>query len=179
MWQGDKFSVGRITQGSLSAGTSFQSKQKEEDKKKTTNTEPDEILTPDEQQRELDYIRNHPSEFADFNIPWSVNVSYSLSFSRHLKPDYSGYKTDIYSSLNLSGDFNFAPKWKMGGNIYYDFNTWTFQNVSMFLSRELHCWQMAINIVPVGIYRSFSISISPKSGLLRDLKVNRNRTFYQ
>jgi LPS-assembly protein len=180
MWQGDKFSLGRITNGSLSIGTSFQSKKKDEEKDKGKEaTEEQNILTPDEQQRELDYIRNNPAEFADFNVPWSVNISYSLSFYRAFKHDYSGFETKLTSSVNLSGDFNFAPKWKMGGNIFYDFNTWTFQTVTMFVSRELHCWQMAINVVPVGLYRSFSISISPKSGLLRDLKINRNRTFYQ
>ncbi len=180
MWQGgDKFSIGRITQGSLSFGTSFQSKKKEEDKKDGKTKEEEDFTTPEEQQRELDYIRNNPAEFADFNIPWSVNVSYSLSFSRQLKPDYSGFKTLIYSSLNLSGDFNFSPKWKMGGNMYYDFNTWKLQSVTMFVSREMHCWQMAINITPVGYYRSFNISISPKSGILRDLKINRTKSFYQ
>jgi hypothetical protein len=48
----------------------------------------------------------------------------------------------------------------------------------MFLSRELHCWQLAINIVPIGPFRSFNVSISPRSAILRDLKVNRSRTFY-
>ncbi|MES2648361.1 MAG: putative LPS assembly protein LptD [Bacteroidota bacterium] len=178
-WQGgDKFSLGRITNGSLSFGTSFQSKKKEEDKDAKLEEEAD-FTTPEEQQRELDYIRSNPAEFADFNVPWTLNLSYSLSFSRQLKPDYSGYRTLIYSSLNLSGDFNFSPKWKMGGNIYYDFNTWKLQNVSMFISREMHCWQMAINITPVGYYRSFNISISPKSGILRDLKINRTRSFYE
>ncbi len=176
MWQGDKFSLGRITQGSLSMGTSFQSKKKDEDKTKEKLANED-FITPDEQQQTLDYIRSHPAEFADFNIPWSVNVAYALSFSRQLKPDYSGFTTRIYSSLNLNGDFNFAPKWKLGGTMYYDFNTWSLQNVTMFISRDMHCWQMAINVTPVGLYRSFSISISPKAGILRDLKVNRNKSF--
>ena len=36
---------------------------------------------------------------------------------------------------------------------------------------------MAINISPVGRYKFFNLTISPKSGLLRDLKVNRTRYF--
>jgi LPS-assembly protein len=36
---------------------------------------------------------------------------------------------------------------------------------------------MGININYSKDYRSFSINISPKSGLLRDLKVNRTRYF--
>jgi len=179
-WSGGKFKLGQINQGSLSIGTNFQSKKKKEDKTDKAKTSDDEeLITPEEEMREKEYIRNNPAEFADFNVPWSLNVSYSLSFSRQLKPDYSGYRTLIYSSLNLSGDFNFSPKWKMGGNAFYDFNTWKIQSLSLFLSRDMHCWQMAINITPVGLYRSFNISISPKSALLRDLKVNRTKSFYQ
>ena len=38
-------------------------------------------MTVEEQQAELDYIRNHPAEFVDFNISWSVNISFAFSFS--------------------------------------------------------------------------------------------------
>lgn len=180
MWQDGGGKIGRFTSGSLSFGTSFQSKSKEEDKAKTEGDLPnDQFVTPEEQQQQMAYIRSNPAEFADFNIPWTINVSYSLNFTRDIRPDYSGYYTRTFSSLNLQGDFNFAPKWKMGGNTFYDFNTKTIANLSLFISREMHCWQMAINITPVGIYRSFNISISPKSGLLRDLKINRTRSFYQ
>jgi hypothetical protein len=178
-WAGGKFKLGSINQGSLSIGTSFQSKKKEDTKKKKAEADNGELLTPDEQAGELEYIRSHQSEFTDFNIPWSVNLSYSLSFSKQLKPDYSGFKTLVYSSLNASGDFNFSPKWKLGGNLFYDFNTWKLQTLTMFVSRELHCWQMSINITPVGLYRSFNITINPKSALLRDLRINRTRSFYQ
>ena len=50
--------------------------------------------------------------------------------------------------------------------------------LSINLSRDLHCWQMNINMSPVGKYRFFSINISPKSSMLRDIKVNRTRYFY-
>jgi hypothetical protein len=135
-------------------------------------------MTMEEQQAELDYIRNNPAEFADFNIPWSLNVSYSLNFSKVFQQDYSGFKTEINSNLSLNGDFNLTPKWKMGMNTYYDFKTASIQSLTMFLSREMHCWQMSINVTPVGLYRSFNITINPKSSLLRDIKVNRSRSFY-
>ena len=134
-------------------------------------------MTLDEQYAQMDYIRQNPGEFADFNIPWSVTLSYSLSFSRDFKSDYSGFETRINSNFNFNGDFNISPKWKMGMNGYYDFKSSSISALTMFLSREMHCWQLSINVTPVGLYRSFNISINPKSGLLRDLKVNRNRQF--
>ncbi|MCG7751421.1 LPS-assembly protein LptD [Flavihumibacter cheonanensis] len=179
-WSGDGFSLGRITSGNIAVSTSFTSKQKEK-----KEIPPDEDLsgiglpmTNEEQQALINNVRNNPAEYADFNIPWSVNLSYSLSFSRLLKRDYSGYETQINSSVNVSGDFNLTPKWKLGASTFYDFRGASIQQLTMFLSRELHCWQLGINITPVGLYRTFNITINPKSGLLRDLKINRSKFFY-
>ena len=168
--------IGRITNGSLAVSTNFQSKPKDE-KKDKLRIPNDPTMTPDEQQRQLDYARQNPAEFTDFNIPWRIDLSYSFSFTRVLQPDYSGYKTEVFSSLNFNGDFSLSPKWKAGATGFYDVSKFELQQFSMFISRELHCWQMSINVTPIGLFRSFSISISPKSGILRDLRINRNRTF--
>lgn len=179
VWEGGSFKLGRITTGSLSFGTRFESKKKKETTKEGEGENDQSFVTPEEEQRQLDYIRANPAEFADFNVPWSAQISYSLNFSQQPKPDYSGFSLNTYQSINVTGDFNFSPKWKMGGNMFYDITTNQFTQVTMFLTRDMHCWQMSINITPVGLYPSFNISLFPKSGLLRDLKVNRTRTFYQ
>jgi len=180
MWQGGNFSPGRIVNGSIAISTSFQSKKKVESKTNTT-TEEDENLVPvtmEDQIAQLEYARQNPAEFADFNIPWSLNLSYSLSFSRDFTRDYKRFETRINSNLSWNGDFNLTPKWKMGMTGYYDFSTSSIQTLTMFISREMHCWQLSINVTPVGLYRSFNITINPKSGLLRDLRINRTRYFY-
>jgi LPS-assembly protein len=173
-------SLGRITNGSLAISTNFQSKSKdgkdETDKQKVAAVN-DPYMTPDEQLRQLQYARENPAEFTDFNIPWRIDLSYSLSFNRILKVDYSGYETKLYSNINFNGDFSLSPKWKAGGTGYYNVNTLKLEQFSMFITREMHCWQLSINVTPIGLYRSFSFNISPKSGILRDLKINRSRTF--
>jgi lipopolysaccharide assembly outer membrane protein LptD (OstA) len=134
-------------------------------------------MTPEEQQQQLQYARSNPAEFTDFNIPWNLALSYSLNFSRILKTDYSGFETLTSSNLNFNGDFSLTDKWKLGGTGYYDLSRSSLQQLSMFITREMHCWQLSINVSPIGLYRSFSININPKSGILRDLKINRSRTF--
>ena len=182
-WQGGKFSPGRITNGNIAISTSFQSKPDDPEKEKLAQEELRGLnnnlppMTLDEQYAQMDYIRQNPAEFADFNIPWSVNLSYSLSFTRDFNANYSGFTTRINSNFNFNGDFNLSPKWKLGMNGYYDFRSSQISALTMFLSREMHCWQLSINVTPVGLYRSFNISINPKSGLLRDLKINRSRSF--
>ena len=168
---------GRITSGSIAISTSFSSKSKDGKTEKDREIPIDPFLTPDEQQRQLQFAKSNPAEFTDFNIPWTLSFSYSLSFSKQLKPDYSGFETRTFSSLNFNGDFSLSEKWKVGGSGYYDVSMGGLQQFSMFISREMHCWQMSINVMPVGIFRSFNITVNPKSGILRDLKINRSRVF--
>jgi hypothetical protein len=169
-------SLGRFTGGNLAISTSFQSKAT--DQRKDQDRIPvDQTMTPDEQQRQLDYVRSNPAEFVDFNIPWSVQTSLSVNFSRLRRSDYRGFYTQINSSLNLSGDFSLTPKWKIGGSTFYDFKGGSIQAISMYITREMHCWQLSINLTPVGPIKSFNITLNPKSGILRDLKVNRSRFF--
>ncbi len=168
-WKSGK--IGRFSSGQLAFSTSLQSKSK--DKAATAETLPeDQTLTPDEQMRQLEYIRQNPAEFVDFNIPWNVQLSYSLNFYRTLAPDLKSFITQINSSVNINGDFSLSPKWKIGGGTYFDFKTGRIQTVTMFLTREMHCWQMAMNI-QVGQFKSFSVTLNPKSGILRDLRINK------
>jgi hypothetical protein len=172
-----KLKFGNITNGGISFSTSFKSKSKNEEASKKKEIPLDPFMTPEEQQRQLQYVKANPAEFTDFNIPWTLSVSYSFNFSRTLKPDYSGYSIQTFSSLNLNGDFSLTPKWKIGATGYVDMQLLNIQQMSMFITREMHCWQLAINLTPIGLYKSFSITINPKSGILRDLKINRSRTF--
>ncbi len=176
-----KLQFGRITSGNIALSTSFKSKTKdgkEADKNNIVPLPNDPFMTPDEQQRELQFIRANPAEFTDFNIPWTLSLSYSLGFFRLLKPDYSGFTTETNSSVNFNGDFSLTEKWKIGGTGFYDITRKSLQQISMFITREMHCWQLSVNVTPVGLYRSFNITINPKSGILRDLRINRSRTFF-
>lgn len=181
-WQGDKFGLGRITSGSISVSGSFQSKPKDEAKDKQRKEQLDQtfndpVLAGD-RQRLLDYMRQNPAEFVDFNTPWQLSISYSLVFSEQFDYETLKFKKRISSSANFNGSFNLAPKWNFSLNGYYDLNTAKLQTFTMAISRDLHCWQMSINVTPVGPYRFFNFTINPKSSLLQDLKVNRTRSFY-
>ena len=108
-----------------------------------------------DQQRLLDYMRQNPAEFVDFNIPWSVNLSYSLYFSRQFKSDYSGFENKFTSNANFSGSFNLTPKWNFSMNGYFDLDTKKLQTLQMSISREMHCWQLSISVNPKGRINSF------------------------
>lgn len=133
----------------------------------------------DEFQQEAAYVQNNPGEFADFNVPWSIDFSYSLRLSRSRVSGQPGtFQNTISQDVNWNGDLNLTPKWKIGMSGSYNITRKELGVLSMNFSRDLHCWQMFIAISPVGRYKFFTINISPKSNMLRDLKVNRTRYFY-
>jgi hypothetical protein len=78
------FSLGKITNGNLAISTSFKSKPKDEQKAKEEQQQDQNNgmipMTMEEQQAQLNYIRANPAQFADFNIPWSLNLSFALNF---------------------------------------------------------------------------------------------------
>ena len=182
VWQKKALTLGRLNNVNVSISSQFQGGDKSKKKKKTNNLTGQPYnqntgMPLDEYQTETAYISKNPAEFADFSIPWSVSFSYSLRLQRERKADYSGYKSSLYQDINWNGTVNLTEKWQLGLNGFYNISMAELGTISVSIAREMHCWQMAINVSPVGRYRFFNISISPKSGLLRDLKVNRTRSF--
>ena len=188
IWKTKPISLGRLTTASISLSSQFQGGNKKTGEKagvKPDQTAAEEAAalaegySQDQYNSDLAYVRNNPGEFADFNIPWSVNFSYSLNYVKQFLIG-TGFKGTFTQNLRFGGTINITPKWQMGVQGYYNISLGEIVPLTISISRDLHCWQMSINITPVGYNgnRSYSISLSPKSPILRDLKVNRTRSFY-
>ncbi len=180
LWKRKPLSFGRFLGGNLALSTAFQGGNKGTGTKKVESRvqNPSQYgYSGDEYQNEMGYIKSNPGEFADFNIPWSVNFSYALNFTRSFVDSTVGFKNFLTHSVTFGGSLSLTPKWQIALNGSYNISTKQLGYLSLSLSREMHCWQMSINIAPVGTFKFYSIYISPKSGLLRDLKINRTRSF--
>ncbi|MBP6431564.1 MAG: LPS-assembly protein LptD [Ferruginibacter sp.] len=181
IWAKKPWSLGTLTGGNISVSSSFQGGDKKEQPNAAQQqqiTNPISGMPLDEYQQEAAYLTNNPGQFANFNIPWSVNFAYSLQFNRTRNTNLIGYRTDVTQNISGGGSLNLTPKWQMGLNGSYDITTKELGLITMYLTREMHCWQMSINLSTSRGNNYFNISISPKSGLLRDLKINRTRYFY-
>ncbi len=125
-----------------------------------------------EEQEQLEYIRNNPDEYIDFDIPWTLRSNYSISRSK------SGFaEPSIRQSLNFSGSLGLTDKTQITFNSGYDFEEKDFTATRVAITRDLHCWTMSVNWVPFGRFRSYFITIRVKSSLLQDLKVEKRRSF--
>lgn len=182
VWKHRLLTLGRLISGNVSLSTSLQGGSKKDGKTKpelTSNTNGINDLgyTQDQYDAESAYIRNNPGEFADFSIPWSVNLSYALTYTKNYYIPQGFVKT-LSQNVNFGGTLGITKKWQASLNGYYNITQGELNQVSISLSRDLHCWQMSIAVSQSPLSRFFSINISPKSSLLHDLRVNRTRTFY-
>ncbi len=178
-----KPSLGRLTNASISLSTQFQGGDQTKKKAKTPNN-PNQLINQttgmplDEYQTEAAYIASNPAEFADFSLPWSLNFSYTLQYNKTYVFTAQNFVGNLTQNINWNSTLKLTEKWQLGINGYYNITQKELGTLSLSIAREMHCWQMSINISPVGRYRFFNIAISPKSGLLRDVKINRTRSFF-
>jgi hypothetical protein len=121
---------------------------------------------------ERNMLQNNPLDYVDFNIPWSLNISFVVSAT----PTNDGLlRNDV---LNFNGDINLTNKWKIGFNSGYDFRLKKPSFTTIDIFRDLHCWEMSFNWIPVGIRKSYNFTIRVKSSMLQDLRVNRRRQWF-
>ncbi|CAN5656590.1 putative LPS assembly protein LptD [soil metagenome] len=150
----------RLTNINLSSNFSLVPKNKNQDTQKKSS-------------EEIDYIRQHPEEYIDFNIPYNVTVSYTYNWSRRGKA-----AANQTQSASLNGDISLTPKWKVGFNSWYDFTAKRFTNFGVNIYRDLHCWEMRLNWVPFGFQESYFFQINVKSAILQDLKLMKRKDYY-
>nr|WP_199156575.1 putative LPS assembly protein LptD [Pedobacter sp. ASV2] len=126
----------------------------------------------DIQSEQLAAISRDPNAFVDFNIPWNFSFSYSFQYSNDLGVSSTS------NTLNFNGDFNLTPKWKFTFNSGYDFKNNGLTPMNIAIYRDLHCWDMSVNWVPYGAYKSYSVTIKVKASILQDLKLSKRQGFY-
>ncbi len=113
-------------------------------------------------------------DYVDFSVPWSLRVNYSWTLS---KPGLEETRR-VIQTLRISGDISLTDKWKIGGNTGYDFERKDVTVTNINIHRNLHCWEMRFTIVPFGPHRHYSFTINAKSAILRDLKYDKRKSWY-
>ncbi|MFN8354610.1 MAG: putative LPS assembly protein LptD [Spirosomataceae bacterium] len=155
----------------FSVGTSFRPPQKKEKK-----VPPGSAAT----EEQAKFVQQHPDMYVDFDVPWSLNLSYQWSYNKtYLVP---GKQTgQSVSSITLSGDLSLTSKWKVTFSSGYDFVNKAVTYSQIGMQRMLHCWVMEFNWTPAAQgarANTYSFDLRVQSSLLKDLKISRRRTFY-
>lgn len=115
--------------------------------------------------------------YAAFDMPWSINLNYSLRVVRgKFDPKTCSYAHKITSSVNVSANLSLTSKWKLSLSTGYSFDEKKLSQTSLGVTRDLHCWSMNFNIVPTGLYKSYNFCIAISSSILKDLKYEQSNS---
>ncbi len=160
--------VGRITQANLALSTNLNPKGQDKD----TDTR-DKIGKSELPDAEKKFLLQNPDAYIDFSIPWNLRISYNVDYQNQINST-----PKITQAIRFNGDLSLSEKWKIIYNSGYDFENKAFTMTQISLSRDLHCWQMSLSWTPFGKYQSYNFSIGIKSSMLKDLKLDRQRNFF-
>ncbi|WP_338765019.1 putative LPS assembly protein LptD [Bernardetia sp. ABR2-2B] len=163
-WQ-EGASIGTLSTVAISLNTSLSA-----DGFKSDNEE--EASSQAISEADLNFINQNRNLYVDFDVPWTVSVSYNWNYSRTGLIEGSASQ-----NLSLNGDVNVTPKWKVGYNASYDLELNEFSDATFNIHRDLHCWELRVSWTPVGFRRGYSLDLRVKSSLLQDLKLNRRNNW--
>jgi hypothetical protein len=109
---------------------------------------------------------------AQEKLPWNLNIYYNITYTKVLN------KIKDIQTLNFSGDVSVTKFWKLGVTSGYDFTNRNLSYTSINLYRDLKCWEARIDWVPFGFRKSYSLTINLKTSMLSDVKIPRQRQWY-
>ncbi len=107
--------------------------------------------------------------------PWNITLNYNFTIAKNPIPNQIDNRVQ-----SLSASVTLAPtaKWKLDVLTNYDFKTNTFSYTNIRIYRDLHCWEAAINWVPFGFSKQYSVSLNLKTSALRDVKIPKQKQWF-
>jgi LptD protein len=121
-------------------------------------------------------IPGEPLLYYDPDIPWDIAVNYVLNIDKGIGANLD--TTAFSQSFTLSGNFSLTPKWRVGFTAGYDIMKNVISYATVDVYRDLHCWEMRIRWIPVGVLQSYNFGINVKSSILKDLKIEKKNNPY-
>ncbi len=110
--------------------------------------------------------------YMKFEAPWTMNVSYSFSYTR------AAFTSTISQALTLNGHLQLTRKMDITYNTGYDFSAKAITMTQIQITRDLHCWNMSFSWIPNGNMKSWQFSLRATSAILSDLKYERRKDYH-
>ena len=124
-----------------------------------------------------------PNKILDFKNPWNITINYTFAYitsdniNYYMNRNDKKYNSNIVQTINFSADVNITRKWKIDVTTGYDIQNKNFSYTQIGIYRDLHCWEMRLNWIPLGYRKGWNFQINVKAAALQDLKLKMQRDF--
>ncbi len=118
-----------------------------------------------------EYIPGGYLYYMNPNVPWSVNLNYSFSYSR----SYSYVNNQLITNntfnqtLGVSGNVKLTPKMSISVQSGFDLMALKLTTTQVSATYDLHCFNISFSWVPTGKWQSWSFRIAANAAALADL----------
>ncbi len=120
-----------------------------------------------------EYIPGGYVYYMNSNAPWSLNFSYSLSYSKSYSYQSATQElitnNKINQTLSMSGNVKLTPRLNIQATSGFDFTAMKVTSTQISATYDLHCFNIAVSWVPMGMYKSYSFRIAANASALADL----------
>lgn len=110
----------------------------------------------------------------DFRIPWTITLGGTYNASH-----YSGTELSEQAGLTLSFNLGLTPTLRVSSSLSYDLITKEIGIPRILFQKDLHCWEMEFDWRPSGYATGFYFRLGIKAPQLRDIELERERTFFE
>lgn len=117
----------------------------------------------------------HHDEFGDcsngyqpINTPWNVNLGLNYSFNK-----LSVNRSNESFSINMNSSFDLTKSWRFSFDAIYDVINKNFNNTTINITKDLHCWSLQARWYPIGFNQGFYLRFGIKAAQLRDLQLEK------
>ena len=127
-----------------------------------------------------EYIPGGWLYYTNPNVPWSVNFSYNFSYRKAYQYTNNQLveKKTYTQTLNMSGNIKLTPRLSMNATTGFDLMAMKMTTSQISASFDLHCFNIAVQWVPMGKWQQWSFRIAANASALADLLRFRKSTSY-
>ena len=119
------------------------------------------------------YFSLYPERILNFDIPWKFSFTHVYSIvANTTKKSIMDRDFNQIQTLSANGDISFTKRWKIAGTINFDIQTAKVTYTTLTLTRNMHCWNLMFNWIPIGQNQSFLFSLRSTASMFKDAKLD-------
>lgn len=161
-WDAGKITLGRLQNANLAISGGY-------NKAAHAQTPP----SPNASDQAL--IERYPDAFIRFDVPFAINYNFNLNYIAPI----GNRPANLVRSITVNGDLSLTPNWKIEIATGLDLETRQLTTTSINFYRDLHCWDLAVSLIPFGQRQSYFLTLKVKaSSLAQTLRVTRTRSWF-
>jgi hypothetical protein len=179
LWK-DQKKIARLENASLSFGLNFGAEtfKKKDEREQSQNND---SQFPNQDNNRGTLIEEPPGpqtsretpRYAEFSIPWNMSLNYNMRIVQDkFNQEKMAYDKKFTADISLNGNIELTKKWSINFSTGYNVDRNELSHTNIRINRDLHCWSMSFNLVPIGAYKSYFFTIGVNS-MLRDLKYEK------